>query len=156
MTKEINYSIDILKATRENVLKFTSEFTFEQMTKIPEGFSNSILWNFGHNIVVQQLLCYKLSGVDPIIDPSIIEKFRKGASGDTVITEKEYDVLRSQYLSTVEALSSDYVKLNAGDFYTYTTSYGISLGSVDESITFNTAHETLHFGIMMSIGKLVR
>ena len=61
MEKHIQFSIDALKAARAVQINFMKQFSYEQLTTIPNGFSNSILWNFGHIVVAQHLLSYGLS-----------------------------------------------------------------------------------------------
>ena len=37
-----------------------------------------MIWNIAHCIVTQQLLTYKLSGLEGVISDEMIAKFRKG------------------------------------------------------------------------------
>ena len=72
---ELNHLLE----TRKNFIGLIESLTTEQLNKIPDRFSNNIIWNFGHNVVTQQLLCYKLAGKEPYMNEEIINEFRKGS-----------------------------------------------------------------------------
>ena len=69
---------EILKATRENVIKLIDRFSVDQLNEIPEGFGNNLIWNAGHILVTQQLLCYRLSNFECLIEEKHLELFCKG------------------------------------------------------------------------------
>ena len=68
---------DITETSRKVLLQFLEKYSVEELNKIPEGFSNNIIWNIGHIIVVQQMLVYKLSSLPMMISEEMIEKFKK-------------------------------------------------------------------------------
>ncbi|MGY8908452.1 MAG: DinB family protein, partial [Flavobacteriales bacterium] len=55
---------EILRKARTLTFKELEGLTLDQIHKIPEGFKNSIAWNVAHLVVTQQVLHYKLSGLD--------------------------------------------------------------------------------------------
>ena len=71
-------SFEINKTSRNILLKFLENYSLEQLNTIPEGFSNNLIWNIGHIIVVQQMLVYKLSNLPMHISDVMAEKFKKG------------------------------------------------------------------------------
>ena len=153
--KNIHYSIDALRSTRHFVLNLMENYTYEQLTTIPDGFSNSMLWNFGHIVVVQQLLIYGLSGNDLHLDKSIVHLFKKGATGKETLSEKEFEDLKTQSLELVNQLEKDYERICKTDYTQFMTGLNVELNSIDEAIEFNNIHEAVHIGVMMGIGKLV-
>ncbi len=80
MTNHTKQNIELLKVTRANILETTKDLSFQELTTIPDGFSNSIIWNIIHLTVTEQLLCYGLSGNEIALNKEIIAKFRKGSS----------------------------------------------------------------------------
>jgi hypothetical protein len=53
-------------------------YSLEQLNKIPqEGYSNNLIWNIGHTVVVQQMLVYKLSGLPMMIHDEMVSKYKK-------------------------------------------------------------------------------
>ena len=147
--------LHILRVTRKNILELLNNCTYQQVCQIPKGFSNSILWNFCHTAIVQQLLIYALSGKEMLIDKETIDLFRKGQKGTEVISETEYNNLKGRFISLADSLENDYAELVKLEYNSYTTSYNITLNSLDEAIAFNNTHEAVHFGIMMAQKKMV-
>jgi hypothetical protein len=151
----MNFQFDILKTTRENILRVMDGLTMEQLNKIPEGFNNNLIWNFGHVVVTQQLLNYALSGLPMYLSDDIINKYRKGSKPNLIVSEGEYEMLKTAAFDLIEALKKDYKAGIFKTYNTYTTSYNATLTSIEEGIDFNNVHEALHFGIIMSLRKLV-
>lgn len=155
LSKELTYSLEILGVTRSNVLRLLDGLTYDQLIQVPDGFNNSILWNAVHNLAVQQLLCYRLSGLEVRIDAKLIDPFKKGTDGKAVIIREELEEFKSIYIESIEWLKEDY---NSGRFQEmddYTTSYNITLKSIEEVINFNNTHEGLHYGYMMALKRKV-
>ena len=55
--------LEIIRKTRESFVLMCQNLSIELMNKIPEGYNNNLIWNFGHIIAVQQGLCYGLAGL---------------------------------------------------------------------------------------------
>ncbi|MDN3670045.1 DinB family protein [Echinicola jeungdonensis] len=72
-------NINNIIQTRKNFINLISDLDIDQLNQIPEGYNNNIIWNFGHIIVTQQLLCNKFSGLPLLIDEDILDAFRKGS-----------------------------------------------------------------------------
>ena len=66
----------ILETSRNIYLKFLEGYTLEQLNKIPEGFSNNLIWNIGHIVVSQQGLIYRLSGLPVNVSDEMTEKYK--------------------------------------------------------------------------------
>ncbi len=151
----ISFHLHLLNQTRQNFLNLIQDLSVEQLNKIPDGHKNNIIWNFGHVVVTQQILCYKLSGLAMYLDNEIIDKYRKGSNPSNQVTEEEIDMLKKAALELVEQTKLDYIEGKFKNFEKYPTSYGIELTHIEEAVSFNNTHEGLHFGIAMSLKKLV-
>jgi hypothetical protein len=151
----ISFHLHLLKQTRSNFLNLIADLNIEQLNKIPQGFKNNIIWNFGHVVVTQQILCYKLSGLPMNLSNTIIDKYRKGSSAPIDVSEEEFNMLKAAAIDLVEKTKSDYIEGLFKHFENYPTSYGIELTHIEEAVSFNNTHEGLHFGVAMSIKKLV-
>lgn len=146
---------DVLRKSRELVLKELEGLTLEQIHKTPAGFKNSIAWNVAHLVVTQQVLHYKLAGLDCLCPDELIEDFKKGTSPSKDFTEEEFDEVKDLLAGLPDTLEEDY---NAGIFETYTeypTSTGFVLTSIETAIEFNNFHEGIHYGIIRSIKKFL-
>lgn len=146
---------DILRKSRELVVKELEGLSMDQIHKIPEGFKNNIAWNVAHLVVTQQLLHYKLSGLNCLCTDELIEAHRKGTAPTKTFTEEEFEEVVELLLGLPDTLQEDY---EAGIFENYTeypTSTGFNLTSIENAIPFNNFHEGIHYGIIRSIKKFL-
>ena len=90
----MDQQFEILLITRKNLLNSMKDLSIGELTKIPNGFNNNIIWNAAHNLATQQLLVYKLSGQSPIIPGELIEKYRKGTSAPKNVSENEINEIK--------------------------------------------------------------
>jgi len=151
----MNTAFKVLHKSRELVLKRIEGLSLEQLHKIPDGFSNNIAWNVAHLVVTQQLLHYKLSGLDCLIAEDLIEKYRKGTVPTKEFTQEEFTEIKTLLASLPNTLEKDF---NSGIFKTYQeyrTSTGFVLTDIETAIQFNNFHEGLHLGVIMALTKLV-
>ncbi len=151
----MNQTLNVNTTSRNMISKILENHTLEQLNKIPEGFSNNLIWNIAHIVVTQQLLVYKLSGLPMIVSDEIIEKYKKGTKPEQDATQAEVDEIKSLLFTTIEKTKEDYNNGIFTNYQEYPTSTGFVLKSVDGAMAFNSFHEGLHIGILMSIRKLV-
>ena len=145
----------IWETNRKHYLQLIESYSLEQLNKIPEGFSNNLVWNLGHIIVAQQGLVYRLSGLPINVSAEMNEKYRNGSKPTGTTTQAEVEELKTLLFSLIEKTKADYA---AGKFTTYneyTTGTGFHLASTQEAIEFNNYHEGLHLGFMMNIRKFI-
>ncbi len=146
---------EILIKSRELVLQIIDDLTLEQLHIIPEGFKNNIAWNVAHLVVTQQLLQYKLSGLDCLVPDELIEEYRKGTFPEREFDEQEFNEIKDLLIALPETLIEDYEAGIFQEYEEYETSTGFVLDSIDRAVAFNNYHEGLHLGIIRSIKKLV-
>lgn len=145
---------DLQKQTRNNILQILEHLTLEQLNKIPSGLNNNIFWNFGHVVVAQQLLNYRISNLPMKVGDDLVELFRKGSSASTY-DQALLDKLKGLTLSLTEETKKDYDNGVFVEFTTYPTSYGITLENIEDALAFNNAHEALHLGYIMALRRMV-
>ena len=136
-------------------MKELEGLSLDDIHKIPEGFKNNIAWNVTHLVVTQQLLHYKLSGLNPLCPDDLIEAHRKGTSPTKTFTAEEFEELKELLIGLPDTLQEDF---EAGIFENYTeypTSTGVVLDSIEIAIPFNNFHEGIHYGIIRSIKKFL-
>jgi hypothetical protein len=150
--------MQLLKATRTNFLHLLNEFSVEQINQIPQGFSNNLIWNFGHLVVTQQLLCYKLSGNKISISDELINKYRKGTKPESDATLEEVEELKKLAFDLVDKFEKDYTENKAmfDSYSEYPTSYNYTLNSIEDAINFNNTHEGVHYGYALALRKVVK
>ena len=146
---------DTLLASRKLTLDFIKDFNPEQLNHIPQGFKNNLIWNMGHLVVTQQLLWYALSGKDMLINTKMVEKYQKGSKPSGLVDADEIKEIKELLVTLPKKSIEDY---NNGLFKTYdsyTTSFEVTLNSIEDGIKFNNFHEGLHVGTIMALRKLV-
>jgi hypothetical protein len=153
--KMVDYHLHLLRKTRENMLRAVEDYSLERLNAVPTGFGNNLIWNIGHVIVTQQLLTYSLSGLTPLVREDIIAKYRKGTKPDGNAPADEWEYLQETAFALPDQTWTDYQAKVFQQYSPYTTSYGVILNSVEDAIVFNNLHESMHFGNVLSMRKLV-
>lgn len=151
----MNQLFTVTETSRNMVLKFLENHTLEQLNKIPEGFTNNLIWNIGHIVVTQQLLVYKLSGLPMMVSDELVEKYRKGTKPEQDASQAEVNEIRSLLFKTIEKTREDFDNDIFQNYTEYPTSTGFVLKSAYGAMTFNSFHEGIHVGMMMIIRKFL-
>lgn len=145
----------IWETNRNLYAKLIDNYSLEQLNKIPEGFSNNLVWNLGHIIVAQQGLVYRLSGLDAYVTEEMTNAYKNGSKPAGITTQAEVDELKALLFSLQEQTKSDFENGKFVTYNEYTTSTGFHLASSEEAIEFNNYHEAIHLGFMMNIRKFI-
>ena len=145
----------IWETSRKQYLKFFDGYTLEQLNRIPEGFSNNLIWNIGHIIVAQQGLVYRLSGLPTYITDEMTNTYKNGSKPTAMTTQAEVDELKVLLMTMMEKTKDDFAKEKFSSYNEFTTSTGFHLATTKEAMEFNNYHEALHLGFMMNIRKFV-
>jgi len=146
---------EILKKSRQLTLKIIENLSIEQLNKIPVGFKNNIAWNVAHLVVTQQLLCYKLAGLDCLISEELISNFKKTTAPTYTISKTEFKTIKKLFLELPNKLKEDYSKAIFKNYIEYKTSVNVTLRSIEDGIFFNSYHEGIHLGIIFQLLKFV-
>lgn len=145
----------IWETNRKLYLDFFDNYSLEQLATIPTGFSNNLIWNIGHIIVVQQSLVYKLSGLPMYVTNEMFEKYRNGSKPALTTTKTEVDDLKSLLMSLIQQTKTDFSNNKFVAFNEYTTGTGFHLANIKDALEFNNYHEAMHLGFMINIRKFI-
>ncbi len=148
-------SFEITRMNRRKLLDVLENNTLEQLNKVPEGFSNNLIWNIAHIVVVQQMLVYKLSGLPMQISDAMVDAYKRGTKPEADVTADEVETIKQLLTATIDQTEADY---NAGifrDYTDFTTMSGFVITNAQQAIEFNNYHEGIHVGIMLSIRKFI-
>lgn len=151
----MEYTFKINHLSRNVLLKFLENHTLEQLNKVPEGFSNNLIWNIGHIVVVQQMLVYKLSGLPMIVSDEMVAKYMRGTKPESPVSQEEVEEIKTLLFSTLEKAEKDFENDIFKTYTEFTTSTGYTVTSAKEAMEFNNYHEGMHTGIMMQIKKFI-
>ncbi len=153
----MDFTFQVLKKTRTIFNKMIESNTLEDLNKIPNGFNNNIIWNIGHVVVSEQLLAYKLSGLESMLTDEMITKYRKDSKPKNNLTQEEVNEIKGLLFSSIEKSESDYKKGIFKNYNPYTVSTtGNTLNNIDEALQFIAIHEGLHYGYVLALLKAIK
>lgn len=156
MNENLNYSFKILQESRKKLSDIFTGLSRDQLTEIPTGFSNNIIWNIAHVICTQHLLAYRLFGNKLNLSDEFVERYRKGSKpGEKYFQEDERTVNRELEHGMVELQSQIEVLRRQGQIK-YETSFGVTLKSIDDVVKFLVMHEGIHLGYIMAMKKSIQ
>lgn len=150
-------TFEVFKKTRGFFKQYLEKYSLEELNKVPEGFNNNIIWNIVHSVVTQQLLVYKLSGLQPNISEDLINAYKKGTFPEKPITREGLEEIRVLLFSTIEQTETDYKNDVFKTYNDYTLSTtGNTLTNASEAIEFALFHEGLHFGYILALERALK
>lgn len=155
LTPTVEFAVSLIEKSRERMLQLVKGLTTEQILRIPHGFHNNLLWNLGHVLVTQQLLCYERCGLPLSIPDYLPPLFRKGTHPGEWKGTMDAEDIEAWLVETVKSLRVD---LHNNAFHTYNlyeTSAGIKLTCISDALSFVAWHESQHLGFMKGMSKLV-
>jgi len=145
-----------LLTTRNHFISLIENLSTEELNKIPNGFSNNIIWNIAHCITTQQGLNYGLAGLEQLIPKELALQYKNGTVPERDLSKDEIDNFKMLLLSTIEQTSADYEAGKFSNFKAYTTSTGYVLRNIDEAINLVNIHEGIHLGYALALRKAIR
>lgn len=155
LTESAARALGMIRQTRHALDALTAPLDAEAWTRVPEGFSNNVLWNVGHVVVTLELLTYGLAGLDLTVPAPMVAAFRKGTAPAGWDALPDVEAVREHLHASPDRLEAD---LRAGRFESYReyrTTPGIVLASVDDALVFDLYHEGLHLGAVQALRKVV-
>jgi len=143
--------------SRMAFIKLIDGLTIEQLNKIPDGYNNNIIWNFGHIVVSTQTLCYFRTGIWP--DASAVkfnEFYKKDTKPTYTVTQAEVEELKALMLDSIESIKADYANGTFAHITPFlTATYGVQLNSIEEVLITTIGHDNVHFGYAAALKKKV-
>jgi len=149
----MDWSFDIVIKNRKLLEGFIENHSLEELNKVPEGFSNNMIWNIAHTIVTQQILVYRLSGLPMNVSDEMVTVYKKGTKTERNLSQAEVDTIKGLLFSTIEKTKEDYDNKIFKTYNEYTVSTKSTLTNVEEAITFNNFHEGIHLGYILALKK---
>lgn len=151
----MNWTFDICLKNRNILEGFLNQFSLDELNKIPDGFSNNLIWNIAHVIVTQQLLVYGNSQLPMLVSDEMVAKYRKGTKAEHDVNQEEVNEIRSLLFSTLEKTQDDYFNGHFKNYIEYTVSTKSTLTNVEEALEFNNFHEGIHLGYILALKKSI-
>jgi hypothetical protein len=148
--------IDTLKKTRENLLNVIKDLSNEQLNEIPIGFNNNIIWNLGHLLATQQVICYFRAGLKMTIDEQNFANYKPDTKPNTIIENAEIIKMKELFLSVVGGFEHDFKSNVFQNYNSWTNRYGIEITTIEDAMTFVLFHEGLHLGYIMALKRVIK
>jgi DinB superfamily len=150
-------TFELLRVSRQNYLKFLTDYSLDELNTVPLGFKNNILWNIAHIVGTTDLLVNKLNGCSLRFDEEFLTSYTKGSQPEVAVNQAFVDQLKKDLIDQINWVEEDYSK---GVFppalaQPYTTSFGNTLTDIDVILRFLPLHEGLHIGIIMGLRKFI-
>ncbi len=152
---QLQRALDVTRTSRNLHLKVLNSLTLEQLNKVPDGFKNSLFWNFAHIVVTQQLLVYKLSGSDTIVSEEWIELYKKGSVFTKEASNEDLLLLKELLVKTIDKTENDLQNNSLKPITPYMTSTGYELKTLEDVFQFLNFHEGIHFGYILAMKKAI-
>jgi len=153
----MDFTFEVLTNIRTIFNKIIEDTTLENLNKIPDGFNNNIIWNIGHVVVTEQLLAYKLSGLETKLSESMITKYRKDSKPKGDVSQDEINDIKDLLNSTLKKTEEDYKNGVFKMYNAYTVSTtGNTLNNIDEALQFILVHEGIHYGYVLALLKAIK
>ncbi|HEX7755375.1 MAG TPA: DinB family protein [Niabella sp.] len=149
------YIFNIINSIREKVTTIIRSTSIEELNRIPEGFNNTIAWNFGHLVVSGYSLVFRATQADPDFQIPYLDQFKKGTKPEAPVT--------AAAISELIALADTFTRavqdaLNTDRFTTvseYTTgTFGVPVTSIEEMIATVALHDAVHWQIIRDYKRI--
>jgi hypothetical protein len=151
----MNKVIEIITKPRLSIAGIINGLSIEQLNKVPAGFNNNIIWNMGHLVSVQQILCYRRAGVEPIIDAVFIDTYAPGTKPERFITAEELERIQQLFTTTIDQLEADMQTDLFNNYTAWTTRMGININNINDAMNFLNFHEGMHVGYIMALKRAI-
>lgn len=147
-----------IKQSRTAFIQLIDGLSLEELNHIPAGYSNNIVWNFGHIVVSTQTLCYVRTGVHA--DATAVkfnEAYKKGTKPSYTVSAAELAELKSLAISSIEQIELDYKQGLFDHTEAFeTATYGALMQDFEEVLITTIGHDNLHFGYAAAQRKLIK
>lgn len=149
-------TFETIVSIRETTSLLLEELTLDQINDIPKGFSNNILWNAGHMLVILQKLTYGLSGNTLLLSDELMNTFGKGTKPESKYTQDTYEKVKKLLVCTAKDLKQDYESGIFKEYNKFTIGLGVTLTSMEDAIHFVAVHEGIHYGYILALRKAIK
>lgn len=154
MNTILKKEIELIRYVRHSILDITKDLSEEQLNHVPAGMKNNLIWNIGHMIFTQQMLCYKLGGLEPNIDIPYFAQFAPETTPLDPINNEGIEKIRTAFADAFERLALDITAGKLKSYKPWSLPSGIVISNFQDAMITNAIHEGRHFGVIISLTKL--
>ncbi len=147
-------AIEMLRFVRGLTMKAFDGLDQRQLTTVPAGFNNNILWNAGHILYYTCAMTYGPAGQPIPLPAEYKDLFKANTSPADWKEAPDGAAVLRELGSIVDRIAADNADGKFGAFKGMTLGPR-SLGTIQEALVFHCFHEGLHLGRITSLKKLV-
>ena len=148
-------AFNLIEFSQNNILKMHEGLTIQQLNKIPNGFSNNLVWHYAHSIATVQMLCYFRGGLAVRLNDEFVHKYKAGTKPEAFVPVEEYNSFKELAIEGLEKLKEDYKNDVFKDWKPFMTIAGFPIPSFDYAIRYVGHHFGVHQGSTVMIKKFV-
>jgi len=144
---------EAIRDIRTRMLNEANKLSDEQLTIIPEGFNNNILWNLGHVMVSHHYFFYINSQLESRMSREDFGRFGNRSSPKDWQAQPDIAEIKDLLIRQVDEFDAD---LSNDLFKGYQPlKLGRELSSLEDALSFDIFHEALHFGTIRAYSQLI-
>ena len=151
----MNKIIEIITKPRLGLAGTIEGLSMEQLNHVPPGFNNNIVWNMGHLVATQQIVCYRRAGVAPLVDAEFIDAYAPGSRPDKFVSFEELLHIQDLFVTTLEQFEKDLQTKLFENYTPWKTRYGVEINCIDDIVNFLPFHEGLHVGYIWALKRVL-
>jgi len=155
----LSFSTDALirnmRAMRNYSHQLLEGLTTAQLTVVPQGAANSILWNIGHVCTDQVNMLYAPAGLPSPLPDDFHTWFDPGTSPSDWTKQPDLALVFAASRELTTTVVRDFEGRKFRDFTPYSLAEGYSIDSIEEAIAYHTIHEGMHIGVILTLRRLV-
>jgi hypothetical protein len=153
MTKE--ELVKALMTCRGYMTMHTNGLTDEQLTTVPEGLDNNILWHLGHLFHSHCGMTYSNCGLDSPAPESYGPMFKGGSKPADWTEAPSIEEVKTNFSDIMEKIVGDYMAGKFDNFTPKELAPGMTLESIEDALGFVLIHESIHHGNIITMRKLL-
>jgi uncharacterized damage-inducible protein DinB len=147
-----------VEAVRAITLQKVESITEDEADIMPKGFNNTIRWNVGHILIVQDQLASNFAGLPQQLSPEFVTLF--GNRTRPSEWQRQIEPPTLQTLSYELKRQTAYIKESLGNRLQEKAKkpfirLGFKMETIGEILTFSLHHEGMHTGIIYAIQRAI-
>ncbi len=124
-----------------------------QLTDVPDGASNSVLWNIGHIVYSNSSMVYGPCGLESPIPAGYEGLFKGGTSPGTWSAPPSTEEVLGHFKTMNEDIVAKYTSGALDSFAPIQLMPGMKLENIEDALGFCCVHEGVHIGAVIALKK---
>jgi len=145
--------VGLLKAAEGFIGNTIGDLSDEQLSTVPAGMSNDIVWNLGHLAHSLASMTYSRSGLDYPLPADYKDLFKGGSSPSTWDKAPNAADVVKNFNKINASVTDDLMAGKFDKFEAFDLMPGVTMNSIEQILGFHMMHAGMH---MHAIGAIKR